>query len=67
LADKPTRPEAESSGDEPEATPEMIRAARDVLADYDPEVDHLGSTAARIVRAVLREIGLPHVSGRESG
>lgn len=55
MADRPTRPEAESSGDEPEVTPEMIRAAMAVLADYDPEVDHLESTAARSVRAALRE------------
>jgi hypothetical protein len=26
-----------------------------VLADHDPEVDHLESTAARIVQAALRE------------
>jgi len=34
---------------------EMIRAVMVILADYDPEVDHLGSTAGRIVRAVLQE------------
>jgi hypothetical protein len=38
-----------------EITPEMVEAAMEILADYDPEVDHLEPTANRIVRAVLQE------------
>ena len=59
MADRPTRPEADSSGNELEVTPEMIRAAMNVLADYDPEVDHLEPTAIRIIEAVLQETVLP--------
>jgi len=53
------RPGAEPPGGEPEIPPAMIRAAMAVLADYDPGVDYLEATAARIVRAVLREAVLP--------
>jgi hypothetical protein len=38
-----------------EITPEMISAVMAILADYDPEVHRLDSTAGKIVRAVLQE------------
>jgi hypothetical protein len=43
-----------------EITPEMIEAAMEILAGYDPEADRLKPTAARILRAALQKNVLPH-------
>jgi hypothetical protein len=43
-----------------EITPDMVEAAMEILADYDPERDRLKPTAARMLRAALQKNVLPH-------